>query len=328
MMLLLLAQALAQDGVNQVPADVAVPGWAVQETNPPLFDYDRTLAEAVRLRQAGDLAGSATLLEGLTGLVPADRMGGWLYQRGICAELQWKFTEARGFYEEVVARGGDQVVDARFRLALVLEDLGDPEGALAQVRALAKLRGFDEDDQLTLDLQAAITRVKAGDVRRGRAALTEALARGEELGGHTWIRAKGRHTLAACLLADADAISLRGNERRVVRRLKARIVAIQAAETEITTLVGLEEPEWIVASMIDLGDSWKRLGDDLAASPAPLRFSAEEARLYHEGLAPYAENARTKAWHYWDAGVELAHRLGFESPKVGVLKERRDSLGR
>ncbi len=324
----LLAPALAQEGVDHVPADATVPGWAVAEGNPPLFDLDRTIDEAIRLRQTGDLPGATALLEGLTGLVPADALGWWLYQRGICAELQWKFAEARTLYESVVARDGDHVADARFRLALVLEDLGDPDGALVQMQALARLNGFDEDDRLTLDLQQGISAVNTGKVRRGTRAITEALARAPADGRQTWILAKARYTLIARQLADADHLALKGGEARVVKRLKQRIAAIQEAERAITVLVGLEEPEWIVASMTALGDSWKRLGDDLVAAPPPRRLTPAEVEIYRRSLLPYAENARTKAFHYWDAGVELAHRVNFESPKVRVLKERRDSIGR
>ena len=324
----LLAPALAQEGVNHAPADTTVPGGPVAAGNPPLFDLDRTVAEAIRLRQTGDLRGATALLEGLGGLVPPDALGWWLYQRGICAELQWQFTEARALYEDVVARNGDHVADARFRLALVLEDLGDPDGALLQMQALARLNGFDEDDRLTLALQQGISWVNTGKVRRGTRALEEALARAPADGRQSWILAKARYTLVARQLADADHLALTGGEARVVKRLKRRIAAIQAAERAITVLVGLAEPEWIVASMRALGDSWQRLGDDLVAAPPPPRLTAAEAAIYRQSLLPYAENARTKAFHYWDAGVQLAHRLNFESPKVQALKERRDSIGR
>ncbi len=324
-----LAQAArAEDGVDVVPADAAVPSWSVVGSTPPLFDLDRTIDEAIRLRQSGDLLGATALLDGLGGLVPPDRMGWWLYQRGICAELQWNFAEARSRYEDAVARDGDHVADARFRLALVLEDLGDPDGALAQIRALSKLRGIDPDDVLTLDLQAGISAMNTGRTRRGRAQITEALGRAEGTDGETWIRAKARYTLAAQLLTEADALALTGGERGVVKRLKRRIATIQTAEAEITALVRLAEPEWIVASMTRLGDSWQRLGDDLAVAPPPARLTAAEAQIYRTSLTPYAENARTKAFHYWDAGIELASRVGFESPKVGALKERRDATGR
>jgi hypothetical protein len=323
--LLLLASTFAEDGVDRVPSEAA-PGEGVAESAPPLFDIDRTIAQAIELRQEGDVAGAATLLAGLNGLVPPEKTGWWLYQRGICEELRWNFAEARVLYERVLS-GPDPLPDARYRLALVLEDLGDPAGALEQMQVLARLKGLDERDAATVALQTAISEVNSGK-RRGLKDLQAALAPLEGTPSHTWLRAKGHYAVAHALLAEADALRLQGSEKKVVKRVKGRVARITAAEGEITTLVRLAEPEWIVAAMILLGDSYKKLGDDLEASPAPGRLDEAEVELYRAGLGKYVENARTKAWHYWDQGVEVANRLGFESPKVQVLKERRDSLSR
>jgi tetratricopeptide (TPR) repeat protein len=325
---LLISLALAQEGVDQVPADAGLPGWAIGESAPPLFDVDRTIDEAIDLRRNGDVAGSATLLAGIVDLVPPERRGWYLYQRGIAEELRWHFAEARAFYEQAIAAGGDPVPDARFRLALVLEDLGDPQGALAQMQILARERGFDEDDQLTVALQTGISEVDTGHRRSGVRTIESALAALEGTESHTWLRAKARYALAQALLAEADALALHGSQRKVVRRLKARVARITAAESQITALVYLKEPEWIVASMILLGDAWRALADALETAPPPASLTPEQVVIYQQNLDVYAENARTKAFHYWDQGVEVANRLGFESPKVQVLKDRRNSLPR
>ena len=68
MMLLVLGSLLAppspQEGVDHVPADATVPGWAVAEGNPPLFDLDRTIDEAIRLRRTGSPRATALLARG------------------------------------------------------------------------------------------------------------------------------------------------------------------------------------------------------------------------------------------------------------------------
>jgi len=327
-MILLVLHALATEGVDEVPPDAALPGWRVGETAP--FDVRTTIETAIRLRTEGDLPGATTLLAGVSDLVGPELRNWYEYQRGINEELAWHFAEARTWYERVIERGGEHVPDARFRLALVLEDLGETEAAAAQMRELARLKGLDESDVLTLALQGGITDIHNGRVRRGTRALTEALAATEGGPTHTWLRAKARYTLARQSLAEADATSLTGSQRRLVRRLKARIALIDAATAEIVRVVNTPgpEPEWILASLLALGESYRRLGDDLAAAPPPASLSAEEQARYHELLRPYVENAYTKAWHYWDEGLAMAGRLGFESPKVQTLKERSNALPR
>jgi len=305
----LLAMALAQE-----PAELSTVGDSIEES--------------IRIRRQGDLEGARSLLVALEPRVDDAQRGWYLYQRGICEELLWRPAEAEALYRLVLEGGGDTVVDARFRLALVLEDQGRGTEALEQVLELARARGFEEGDEVTIDLQRGSVEIATGRTRRGVRHIQDALARVEGGDTHRYMRAKGRYMLAKALLDTADARDMGSREQQGVRVLKSRTTEMMAAESQIIALIALEEPEWILASLLRYGDSYLRLADDLAAAPAPRRLNAAQASIYLGAMGVRADKVRAKARYAYDQGIQLAIRLGFESPKVAELNARLDRMGR
>ena len=264
------------------------------------------------------LVGASALLAAYT---PFPEEQAWyLYQRGICEELANRPTVAEGLYRQAIAAGAVQ--DAHFRLALVLEDQGRDQEALDEVIGLAKLKGFDEKDQRTLDLQLGISEVNTGKIHRGVKRVEATLALLEAGPTHTWMRAKARYTLATVLLKDADKLDLRLPERRQVRRLTRRAEALQAAEEQIAAIARLNEPEWVLAGLIALGDSHAKLAKEIAAAAPPHRLTAAEDQIYREMILDKAKVIDGKTRHIWQSGVDLAARIQWESPRVTLLKER------
>ena len=62
---------------------------------------------------------------------------------------------------------------------------------------------------------------------------------------------------------------------------------------------------------------------ELRAAKPPRKFGIVDQLAWRKEIEHYADNADTKAWHAYDEGVTLATRLGWESPRVAELKERR-----
>jgi hypothetical protein len=340
LLVLCLSFAFAGDGPPPLPAgpDAVLPGatapteapGAIATPAPADDPASPTLAaridEAIRVRQKGDVDAARALLVALEPFVPAETLPWYLYQRGICEELDWQPDAARAFYEQVIALGGDVALDAHFRRALVLEDLGQDAAALTEVLTLDHMGGLSAEDDITVELQRGVTELALGRRVKGIRHIEAGLAATEGGDTHRYLRAKGRYALAAALLAEADRLSLTGPEKRVVKHLKGRAERIQAAEKQIVALTALKEPEWVLASLIALGDSYGRLATDLAASTVPRRLSPDEAAIYRAELAKKAENVRTKSFHAYDQGVTVAARLGWESPRVATLSARRAAL--
>lgn len=283
------------------------------------------IEDAIEVRQSGDLAGARNLLVALEPLVTEQERGWYFYQRGICEELDGHPDLAEGLYRQAIDEGGVGL-DARFRLSLVLEEQGRGREALAEIAGLDRIRGLDEDDEITIALLRGIAEVESGRIRMGVSRIERALARIDE--GHGYMQAKARFALVQVILSEARKLSLDGPERRVVRRLKRRAVAIKDAEAQVVALTALGEPEWILAGLLALGDGYAALADAVAATPPPRKLTPEAAAIYRVEVGKKAENARTRAWHVWDQGVSLALRLEYESPRVAVLRARRDSVAR
>lgn len=277
-----------------------------------------TIQDAIITRQNGNLAGATALLEAYA---PFPEEQAWyLYQRGICAELGNRPAQAEAWYRQAIAAGA--VDDARFRLALVLEDQGRDQEALTEVITLARQKGFDERDQATLDLQLGISEVNTGKKRKGLRRIQATLDGLEAGASHTWMRAKGRYTLARLLLEEADSLDLRLPERRQVRRLTRRAESLQAAEQQVAAIARLNEPEWVLAGLIALGDSHARLAREIATAPPPRRLTPSEDGIYREMIIDKAAVIDAKARHIWQSGVDLAARIQWESPRVAALKLR------
>ncbi len=326
---LLARLALAADPALP-PTEPAPTGAAAEapaaEPGPPVRTFADHVEEAIRVRRNGNVEAARALLVELEPLVPAEELGWYLYQRGICEELAFRPDAALAFYDRVIEVAGDGALDARFRRVLVLEDLGLYEAALAEVRAIDRARGLTDDDEITVALQRGVTELASGKRRVGIRRIQKALAATEGTDSHRYLRAKARYHLARALLEEADALPLTGRERKVVRNLEGRATRIKAAEQQIIALASLQEPEWVLASLVAFGDSHARLAADLAASPPPKKLTPEQAAIYRAELAKKAENVRTKAFHAFDQGVALATRLAWESPRVATLKERRAAL--
>jgi hypothetical protein len=303
MLMLLAALALAADlpAPDAPPAPVAEAAFGKSPTE--------TIAEAIALRRTGDVDGARALLVALEAQVPAESLAWYLYQRGICEELDAAPDAARAFYERVIDLGGDVALDAHFRRALVLEDLGLDDAALQEVLALDRVRGLSADDELTLALQRGISELNTGKRARGIKRIQAALDATESGDTHRYLRAKARYHLARALL----------DEGRATR--------IKAAEQQIIALTALQEPEWVLASLISLGDSYGNLAAALVASTPPKRLDAAQLPIYAAEIAKKAQNVRTKSFHAYDQGVALATRLAWESKWVVVLKDRRAAFG-
>lgn len=311
-------------------------------------DVVGTIDHAIEIRQAGDPPGARTLLLGIEASVPPELRAWWLYQRGICEELDAKPLAARLLYEDAIRAFESRsatpgapgtAADARFRLALVLEELGDGDGALAQMQILGRARGLDASDEATVALQRAMTEIAAGRTRKGLRDLDAALlpfaaddaARAAGTATtppeNAWLRAKARYTLVHVLLG--DGVTFNGRGKHDAKVLEAWAEGVKAAQEQIVALTHLQDADldatWLMRSLLELGDSYAAIAVSLSTATVPPNLDAAEALVYRRKLADRAKNARANAWHLYDEAIAAAERLHFESPLVAELKARREA---
>ena len=303
---------------------------AFAQTAPPEPTVRDRIEEAIAARQPGrqaDVDAARSLLVAIEPSVTDDDRALYLFQRGICEELTWHLEPARAFYDQVIALGPSPVqLDAHFRRALVLEDMGEDEAAFADLVYIDHQRGLEESGELTLALQRGISELAIGRRNAGIRRIEAALEDGAHNGSITYMRAKAQYALIEARLQEANELPLKGSQRHVVRNLAKRAERIEAAQNAIIELTQLQEPEWVLASLIALGDAYALVGDDLLGAPFPHGLNAIQARVYEVELGKKVQNVRNKALHCYQQGVALAERLQWESPNVRALVERTAEL--
>ncbi len=282
--------------------------------------------EALARRDEGDAQGAVDRLVWLR--EQGDDSPALLYQLGLAYELAGDFETALGVYQ-LLAQEDEQeryVLDVGFRRAMCLESLGRWDEALRAYRRLPQTAGFDRHDRLTLDLALGMAELRAGRARQGQQLLERSLAATSSTNEVPWMRAKAWYTLADVELDRAGELGLVGSQRKQVRVLEQRAAAIALAEQYLVQVVTLEEPEWILAGLLSLGDAYADLRRDMLAVPAPGDLSEEEAAHYRAVLDQRTQVLLRKAYEAYDQGLLVAGKFQIRNEATALLRQRRDSL--
>lgn len=327
--------ALADDPTPPEAAPPEVP--AAEEPAPPerledvwaALPAGTLLEEAVTRREQGDWDGAEARLRALEarGEVSAPA----LYQRAVLSEIREYYPEALAIYRDLSARWPDspEADHARFREALVLDDLGRHKEALAALRALRRERRWEGTDAITLALERGVAEIGHGRTRKGIRHITEALDALEGTSDARWMRARARAALLRVQLATADAISLDDPDRAQQGILDRRALITEAdhQRAAIATL-GEEVVEYLLDALLRIGDSAMALYEDVNAAPPPAEIAADAELLarYTAAVREESERFRAVAFQYYDAGVLLAERVHWRGMRAVQLRQRRDAL--
>ncbi len=299
----------------------------VAEPAAPVDDgVAQVLAMAEEMRRTGAPKECVRLLGSVDARVSEAARSDYLYLRAFCAELAWDNESAKLDYLAVIARGGSRVLEARFRLALVLEDLGDGHGALQQMVILHRDEGWDLEDSIAVNLERALAQVAAGKVRKGMKNLEAAMLVAKSWDKHSWLRAKAQYVTMDQALAVAERGVVRGAEKHQGEMVLARVAALAEAQKGLYKIIELNEPEWILRGLHRIGTAYVTFGAELVAAPPPARLAAPQKALYREQILLKEKELQKKASNVFDQGVQMALRLQFESPWVGRLVSERDRL--
>lgn len=331
MLTLLLCAALAQEPASPPPSPEPAPPVeplppAVEAAPAPLSAAD-LLDEALLRREQGDLDGAEQRLEALR----ARGEGGAAvpYQLGLLAELRERREAALGWYQATLAEfpGTPEADDARFRTALVLDDLGRCDEAQDVIDGLRDSRDWAGTDALALELESGISRLCAGKARKGVAQIQTALDALEGTQDLKWHRARARDALLDAQLAEAASLSL-ASPRKSAKNLGARRDLINQADAQRAAITALGEPEYVLSALLAIGDAALALHRDTLASPPPRKVAkdAELVAWWRGEVAKEAEKFRTVAYHYYEAGADVAARVRWQGQTGELLRERRDAL--
>ena len=285
------------------------------------------LDEAITHREQGDWSGAEQRLDAL--LKRGEGGATAAYQRAILDELRERYPEALARYAQI---GVDfptspEAVDARFRAALVNNDMGRPQDALTTMNALRKEGHWEGKDALSLDLERGIAEVGLGKTRRGVRHIERALAELQSGDSARWMQARARDALLQVQLAEADALSLE-NPKKQKKVLLARRALITEADQQRSAIVALGEPEYALDALLRIGDSALLLYRDVLSAPAPKGVAGdpETEALYRSMVATEGERFRAVAFQYYDAGALLADRVSWQGKSADQLRQKRDAV--
>lgn len=281
------------------------------------------LHQGIERRLLGDRQGSRQRFEAL---LERDELPALAtYHLAVNDEIEERYLEALQGYEAVIAGWPSDplVKDARFRRAVVLEDLGMAKDAARQVKQLERSEDFDEADRLAMALVRGSAELQAGK-RRGGKRIEQALAALEGQEALSWARARARMALAEEELRQAARVEI-VNDKRARKRLVERVARLEAAMAEVTQIARLGEPEYALNGLMALGDAFMQLYDDLLASEDPPGLSAEQRRIFREQLVESSDAVRVRAWRLYDEGVVLAARVQWQGQVAQELLERRQA---
>lgn len=334
---LLLGLALAQTPPPEAPPAEAAPPV---ESAPPVeappqrledvwatLPADAVLNEAVLHREQGDWSGAEARLRALATRGELGPAVG--YQLAILAEMRERYPEALAGYQDVIAKHPDspEAEDARFREALVLDDLGRHREALAALRALRRTGHYEGADALSLQIERGVAELGYGRTRRGIRHVQGALDALEGSDDARWMRARGRAALLRVQLQRADAIALDDPERADDAVLERRAL-ITDAEQQRAAIAALGEPEYVLEALLRIGDASLKLYEDVNAAPPPPEISASPELLDQYTTLVREQSARFRdvAFQYYDAGVTLSERVHWSGVRAIQLRQRRDAL--
>ena len=284
-------------------------------------EHDRVYEEALDRRRDGDFAGAEHRLTWL--LEVGDEPQELHYQLGIVHELQGDFAEAVSAYTEALTVEGPRSVDARYRRALCLDELGRWKDSVREYRKLPRSVDYERADWISIELAQGVAELRAGNRRTGEEMLDRALRATHDTEELRWLKGRTHFHLAAMEL---DAVAdLRLDRRKPEKNLAKRAAAIQAAEAHIVEVIATEEPEWMVRALLALGDAYAELYADMHATP-PDDLEGEALELYYEMLEEQTAVLKVKAYTSYDQGLVVAGKFGLRNGTTEELRARRDVI--
>lgn len=308
MISLLLACALAMAQAPAPPSDVPLAHDPAGE--------QAVLDEAWRRVALGDAEGARALAASVTGFATETA-----YLIGVTWQIEARWPEALAAFQAVVTSAGDhpRSLDARFRMALAFDALGDWRAVQRTLRSLPAWSTLPVEDGHKVTLLDAVAAAERRASPRTVGHLAHAIA-STPTGTLTWFQARGRDTLLRISLRQADQAHLRGGPPRLTRVLTARADALQRAEAQLQHLIALGESAFILDGLAALGEAYEAVSDDLLAAPVPRQLPEDEARRYTVQVQARAEVPRLKARNLYDLGLQHAGQVGWTGARVERLE--------
>ena len=186
------------------------------------------------------------------------------------------------------SRNPDRDVEAQTRLAMVLIQAGDREGA---DRALQQA------------------------VRGGRASLRRLTA-----SGHNFL-AQARYMQGEAILARFEAVQIAGDVAGLADRLRQKSGLLRDASEAFADVVQFHVAEWVTAALFQIGHSYELFANQLRDFPIPEGLSEEEDQAYRDQLGTFIVPIEEQALEAYQGGYQTAINLHIFNTWTAQLHE-------
>lgn len=208
---------------------------------------------------------------------------------GRAQEASARWRDAAGTYRDYVRRSRnlDRKVEAQTRVALVLAQAGDDEGAAAALEKAVRLG------------------------RRHRRRLTEGL----------YFAAQARYLQGDAVLRRYEAIAIAGDSEGLRERLQEKSELLREAAEIYADVVGFNVAEWITASLYQIGRSYELFAEALREFELPEGLNEEEEQAYLDQLAMFIIPMEERALDAYAGGYQRAVELRIYNRWTASLRE-------
>lgn len=201
-----------------------------------------------------------------------------------------RWQDAARIYTEYAraSRNPDRDVEAQTRLAMVLIQAGDREGA---------------------------DRALAAAVRGGRASLRRLTA-----SGHNFL-AQARYMQGEAILARFEAVQIAGDVEGLSGRLQQKSRLLREASEAFADVVSFHVAEWVTAALFQIGRSYEVFATQLRDFPVPEGLSEEEDQAYRDQLGSFIVPIEEQALEAYQGGYQTAIELRIFNTWTAQLHE-------
>lgn len=287
---------------------------------------DDQLRDAASRIEHHDYEGARILLDEVFENEGSDHEeAGYLY--AVSLELAHDLDEAQARYEGLLTRWptGLRARDIQFRLAELQATRGNYRAARAQLDALGRPRHFAGDDRHKVALWSALWRFQdSGRNRHGRR-LARTLSATPE-GAVTFYQAKARASLASFYVDQAGQIGIdHPRPKRAARAFQQRLDTLDQAYAQLHLVIALEEPEWILATILETGVGYAALAEALASAPEP-DLTPEQLAMYREAVRSQVSGLLVRVLTDYQHALDMAHRIAWKSRRVAELERAHHAI--
>jgi tetratricopeptide (TPR) repeat protein len=287
-----------------------------------LSSYDSSLLFhlAAEAQRAGEPERAVSLYGRFLTEFPDSRLGPRArYNLGLALEGLQRFGEAAAQYETLARLkppAGEEWrtwLDAHYRWAVCLGELGDPWGVVAVFDRLLEVRPLDDFDHLEALVGRGMALRRAGNDESAESALSEALRFSDEASGRG-LRDDGGMTAEAAFAAGEiaaarfEAVQLELPVSRLRPRLEQKCELLLLAQHRYVRAMRRGGVEMLAAAGFRVGALYESLYRALVGLEIPQELSQEQAEVYRDEVDKRVSLLVNKAMTIYERSL-LAGRI-------------------